>query len=413
MDDKYVKGFLHGIILTISIIAASVLVYFVFFNDALKNSSKPDSSTTASNNDGVLKEDGDYNSFSIKQQNIIKIINEKYYQDVDEGVLYRGAIDGMMAALDDPYSCYYSKDELDTITQTTVGEYVGIGCYVAILKEESGIRVISVIEGSPAEKAGMLANDIITAVDGTDISNFDIDYALSLVKGKAGTKVVITVKRENETLELTMTREKIEPKTIAYEMLDNNVGYIYVASFYGHTAEQFKKALADLESQGMEKLIVDLRDDPGGLYDSAIDMLDIFLGKDLLAAYIENTDGTKEHSYTKDEDEFTKPVVILINGNSASASELFTQTMREYGKVTIIGTKSFGKGVYQNIYPVSSDGSAVKVTGGRYFSPNGVCIHGVGIEPDIIVEYIEPGEDADSWEDDNQIVAAMEFFENR
>jgi carboxyl-terminal processing protease len=167
-----------------------------------------------------------------------------------------------------------------------------------------------------------------------------------------------------------------------------------------------------MESQGMEKLIVDLRDDPGGLYDVAVDMVDIFLDRDLEVAYVEDNTGKKQWSYTNDLDTFDKPVVILINGNSASASELFTQTLREYNKATVIGTKSYGKGVYQNLYPLSVDGAVIKITGGRYFSPKGFCVDGVGIEPDITVEYvkIDPTITDPELTDDNQIKAAVDFL---
>ena len=408
MNEGYVKGFISGILITLVIAAISVFAYFFFFNNGLKGS---DPSTTTGTYD-TSKDGDEYTEFLNKQKSIYNIIKDHYYEDVEDSKVYRGAYDGMLSALDDPYTCYYSKEEYEAITETTNGEYVGIGCYVTQPVDSKDIKVVSVIKGSPAEKGGLHSDDIIIAVDGKDVTGLDLDYAVSMVKGLAGTKVVITVRRGTEVLDLEMTRQKIEPETVSGEMIGENVGYIYVASFYGHTPDQFKKALAELEEQGMEKLIVDLRDDPGGLYDSAIKMLDIFLDRGLLAAYLEDNSGKQEKSFTRDPDTFDKPVVILINGNSASASELFTQTMRDYEKATIIGTKSYGKGVYQDLYPVTDDGSAVKITGGRYFSPKGVCIHGVGIEPDITVEYVEPDENKTELEllDDNQIKAAFDYL---
>ena len=413
METSFNKGFLMGVFLTLGVVLGSVLIYFFFFHDALQNSTPAPNYSYEINGYGMSDEEKEkYGTFLKTQNTILATIKDKFYEKVDNEEIYHGAYDGMLAALNDPYSCYYSKDEYAAITQTTDGEYVGIGCYVGQHKETKEIMILSVIEGGPAEKAGLLAEDIMVAVDGRDITGMDIDYAITFVKGKAGTKVVITVKRGEETLDFAMVREKIEPKTVTYEMLSGKVGYIYMGSFYKHSAEQFKAALAELESEGMEKLIVDLRDDPGGLYDIAVDMVDIFIGENQLVAYVEDNDGKQEKSYTKDPDTFDKPVVILINGNSASASELFTQAMRDYGKATVIGTTSFGKGVYQNLYPVSNSGDFVKLTGGRYFSPKGICIHGVGIEPDITVEYevLEDIETDSKREQDSQIRAALEFL---
>ena len=407
MKDNYNKGFLTGMLVTLGIVLGAVLVYFVFFHDVLKNYSGKNNETSVSKTG-----DEDYDTFINKENAIIKIINEKFYKDVDAEKMYRGAYDGIVASIGDPYACYYSQEEYKSMTETTNGEYVGIGCYVAVQKDSTDIQVLSVIKGGPAEKAGLLPDDILLKVDGTEISGSNLDYALSLIKGPVGSAVVVTIKRENELIDLHMTREKIEQPLTHYELIDGKIGYIYVASFYKHVPEQFKAALKDMESQGMEKLIVDLRDDPGGLYDVAVDMVDVFLDRDLEVAYVEDNTGKKQWSYTNDLDTFDKPVVILINGNSASASELFTQTLREYGKVTVMGTKSYGKGVYQNLYPLSVDGAVIKITGGRYFSPKGFCVDGVGIEPDITVEYVKinPTITDPELTDDNQIKAAVDFL---
>jgi carboxyl-terminal processing protease len=407
MKDNYNKGFLTGMLVTLGIVLGAVLVYFVFFHDVLKNSSNTGNQSSVS-----ATGDEDYDTFINTENAIMKIVNEKFYKEVDAETMYRGAYSGILASLEDPYACYYSKEEYQAMTETTNGEYVGIGCYVAVQKDSNDITVVSVIKGSPAEKAGMLANDILVKVEDTEVNGTNMDYALSLIKGPVGTKVAVTVKRDNDLIELSMTRDKIEVQLTYYEMIDGNIGYIYVASFYKPVPEQFKEALKDLESQGMEKLIVDLRDDPGGLYDVAVEMVDIFLDRDLEVAYVEDNTGKKQWSYTNDLDTFDKPVVILINGNSASASELFTQTLREYNKVTVIGTKSYGKGVYQNLYPLSVNGAVIKITGGRYFSPKGVCVDGAGIEPDITVEYVKIDSSITDPEltDDNQIKAAEDFL---
>ena len=339
-------------------------------------------------------------------------MKKDYYEDIDPEVLYEGALDGMMAALDDPYSCYYTASEAQQVFQTTDGSYVGIGCYVGETKDTNDIMVVSVMEDSPAEKAGLKPEDIIIAVDGRDITNVGLEYAMSLVKGAEGTSVVLTVKRGDETLDLSMTRAKIEQHTVSYRMLEDGIGYIYVSAFYKNTTADTRAAIEDLEKQGMTKLIVDLRENPGGLFDTAVEMLDIFLEKGLLVAYTDSKDGEEVKSYTKKEDKFDKPLVIMINGNSASASELFTQTMRDYERATVLGTTSYGKGVYQTLWPIGEDNSFIKYTGGRYYSPKGVCIHGVGIEPDIVVELDEglEKEIVTKREKDNQLDAAVEYL---
>ncbi len=407
MKDNYNKGFLTGMLVTLGIVLGAVLVYFVFFHDVLKNSSNTGNQSSVS-----ATGDENYDTFINTENAIMKIVNESFYKDVEAETMYRGAYSGILASLEDPYACYYSKEEYQAMTETTNGEYVGIGCYVAVQKDSNDITIVSVIKGSPAEKAGMLAGDILVKVEDTYVNGTNMDYALSLIKGPVGTKVAVTVKRDDDLIELPMTRDKIEVQMTYYDMIDGNIGYIYVSSFYKPVPEQFKAALKDLESQGMEKLIVDLRDDPGGLYDVAVEMVDIFLDRDLEVAYVEDNTGKKQWSYTNDLDTFDKPVVILINGNSASASELFTQTLREYNKATVMGTKSYGKGVYQNLYPLSVNGAVIKITGGRYFSPKGVCVDGVGIEPDITVEYVKIDSSITDPEltDDNQIKAAEDFL---
>jgi carboxyl-terminal processing protease len=407
MKDNYNKGFLTGMLVTLGIVLGAVLVYFVFFHDVLKNSSNTVNQSSVS-----ATGDENYDTFINTENAIMKIVNENFYKDVEAEMMYRGAYSGILASLEDPYACYYSKEEYQAMTETTNGEYVGIGCYVAVQKDSNDITIVSVIKGSPAEKAGMLAGDILVKVEDTYVNGTNMDYALSLIKGPVGTKVAVTVKRDDDLIELPMTRDKIEVQMTYYDMIDGNIGYIYVSSFYKPVPEQFKAALKDLESQGMEKLIVDLRDDPGGLYDVAVEMVDIFIDRDLEVAYVEDNTGKKQWSYTNELDTFDKPVVILINGNSASASELFTQTLREYNKATVMGTKSYGKGVYQNLYPLSVNGAVIKITGGRYFSPKGVCVDGVGIEPDITVEYVKIDSSITDPEltDDNQIKAAVDFL---
>lgn len=404
-ESKFLKGFLVGLIVA----AASAAILIFFARDYIF--SQPESETSSGSN----QEEEALKAFNRKLGNAMAYIKKYYYEDVDVKVLYEGALDGMMAALGDPYSCYYNAAETEALKQATDGSYVGIGCYVAVPIDSNDIVVVSVMEDSPAEKAGLLPDDIMIAVDGRSIVDMDLNYALSFVRGVEGSQVVITIKRDNKTLDLTMTRAKIEQRVVTYKMLDDGIGYIYLAAFYKNATDEIKEALADMEKQGMQKLIIDLRDDPGGLYDTAIEVLDIMLDKGLLAAYTEDNKGKQSKSYTKDTDRFEKPLAILINGNSASASELFTQAMRDYEKATVIGTRSYGKGVYQSMYYLVEDFSSIKLTGGKYYSPKGICIHEVGIEPDIMVE-LDEGLEKESIlkrTRDNQLDVAIEYLKTK
>lgn len=409
MSDGYIKGLITGVLASIGIIGLSVLIYFAFFHNSLQ-------SMTASLGYGDYFSEEEYQAFINKESSILNVIKNNYYEKVDNEVLFEGAYDGIMASLGDKYACYYSKTDYDSVNKNYNGEFVGIGIYAGQYKNSNEIVVVGIMEDSPALEAGLQPGDIIIGVDDNDITGYDdMEYAMSFVKGKPGTKVVLVVKRDGETLEFPMIRRKIEQKNISSRMLDDKVGCIQIVSFHGNTPEQFKQALSDLEASGMEKLIIDLRDNPGGTVDSAIDILDIFLDKDVLVASIEHSNADPDRFYTLDPDTFSKPVVILINEQSASAAELFAQSMRDYEKATIIGTTSYGKGVYQETRLVGTDGSAIKYTAGKYYSGKGVCVQGIGIEPDITVKLEKTGENelpVSSFED-NQMKAAVEYLKNK
>ena len=274
------------------------------------------------------------------------------------------------------------------------------------------ITVVNPFENCPAYNAGMLPGDIIVKVDGEDIVGQDLTGVVAKMKGEAGTQVVITVARENEPeyIDLTITRAKIETPYVTHRMLESNVGYISVSEFSETTTGQFMIALKDLEAQGMRGLVIDLRGNPGGLYDVVVDMLDILIENDRLLVYTEDKYGVREDQYSKTAEKFDKPLAVLIDGTSASASEIFSGALQDYGAATIVGTQSYGKGIVQSLYPINSDGSAVKLTVSQYFLPNGECIHGKGITPDIEVELDAELKQilASKREYDNQLDAAVQ-----
>ena len=306
-------------------------------------------------------------------------------EDIEEGQLETGAAKGMMKALNDPYSEYYTEEEYNSLLEQTSGVYGGIGAYIS-LDKDTGIPMISgVFDDSPAARAGLVAGDLIYEVDGTDSTQMTTSEVVALVKGPEGTTVIMKVLREGKTdlLEVEVDREIINAPTVNAEMLDERIGYLQITQFDTVTPDQFSEALEDLKSQGMKGLILDLRDNPGGRLQTVVDIADDLLGEGLIT-YTMTKSGYREE-FTSDEASILDiPLVVLINGNSASASEILAGAIRDHGAGTLIGEKTFGKGIVQTTYSLW-DGSAVKLTMARYYTPNGDFIHGVGIEPDIKV----------------------------
>lgn len=343
-----------------------------------------------------------------KLEKIQSILDKNFYFEEDEQAKQDGIIKGYMEGLDDPYSVYYTQEEYASFMEDTEGEYVGVGVQVSQATDTKIITVVKVFDG-PAKEAGITDEDVIIEVNGEDISGQDIDTVVDKIRGKEDTEVTITVYRssDGEEHEYTMPRKKVENPTVEYEMLESNIGYIEVSSFYEVTAQQFISAVKDLESQGMEGLIVDLRNNGGGLLDIATEMLDYMLPAGKIV-YTEDKDGNViEEFNSTDEEQFTKPLTVLVNGYSASASEIFAGAIKDYGIGTLVGTNTYGKGIVQRMFPLE-DGSAIKVTIAKYFTPKGNDIHEIGIKPDVEVELdTEAYKDSDG-EKDNQLQAAID-----
>ena len=349
-----------------------------------------------------------------KLEAIQTILDKNFYFEEDEQALQDGMIKGYMEGLDDPYSVYYTKEEYDEFMENTDGEYVGVGVQVSQAVDTKIITVVKVFEGGPAKKAGIEPEDVVTKVDGTDISDMDIDSVVDMIRGVEGTDVTVTVYRSSDGKDhdYTMKRRKVENPTVEYKMLSDNIGYIEVSSFYEVTAQQFIAAVGELNVQGMEGLIIDLRDNGGGLLDIAVEMLDFMLPEGKIV-YTEDKDGNVIDSYNStDEQEFTKPLVIMVNGYSASASEIFAGAIKDYGIGTLVGTNTYGKGIVQRMFPLE-DGSAVKVTIAKYFTPNGNDIHKIGIKPDVEVEFDSKAYKDSDGEKDNQLDAAVNEINNK
>ena len=343
-----------------------------------------------------------------KLEKIQGILDKNFYFEEDEQTKQDGIIKGYMEGLDDPYSVYYTKEEYASFMEDTDGEYVGVGVQVSQSTDTKIITVVKVFDG-PAKEAGIVDEDVIISVNGEDISGQDIDTVVDKIRGKENTDVTITVYRssDGEDHEFTMPRRKVENPTVEYKMLGNNIGYIEVSSFYEVTAQQYITAVKDLESQGMEGLIVDLRNNGGGLLDIATEMLDFMLPAGKIV-YTEDKDGNViEEFNSTDEEQFTKPLAVLVNGYSASASEIFAGAIKDYEIGTLVGTNTYGKGIVQRMFPLD-DGSAIKLTIAKYFTPKGNDIHEIGIKPDVEVELdVDAYKDSDG-EKDNQLQAAID-----
>lgn len=350
-------------------------------------------------------------AFMEKANGLKAIIDAYFWKDADEDAMYEGMYHGLLNSLEDPYSCYYTAEEYAALMEELEGTYCGIG---ALVSQNASTKVITIVRpfvDGPAYKAGMLPGDILTKIDGEDVSSWDIDLAVKHMKGEQNTVVEVEVWRASagEYVELSITRDLVEVETVTYEMLEDSIGYIYVMQFDEITSQQFSTALNELKDRGMKGLIVDIRDNGGGLLSTVCEMLDLFLEENELIVYTLDKYDAKEEIFAYEGSIGELPMAVLINGYSASASEIFSGALQDYELATIVGTQSFGKGIVQSIIPLN-DGSAVKLTVSTYYTPDGRNIHGTGITPDVVVELEEElrQKPVVSLEEDNQVQRAIE-----
>ena len=323
----------------------------------------------------------------IKFVSTARLIDMLYYEDVDEGNALESAISGMATSMGDPYTAYLWGDDAKEYLEDINGDYCGVGLYIE-KDEDNLISVISPILGGEGEKAGIKTGDKILAIDGVYFSGDQLNEAASTMRGEEGTEVTVLIRKSDGTeQEIVLKRSRIVLDSATGRMLDGEVAYIGVSQFTKGVSDEFLTEIKDLSDKGMKYLIVDLRNNPGGLLDEVINICSLFIEDEKVITYTEDKYGSKTEycSNSKFSDEkYNVPVVILTNGGSASASEVMTGAMKDYGKAKVIGEKTFGKGIVQSVLTVG-DG-ILSVTTSRYFSPNGVCIHGEGIKPDIEVD---------------------------
>ncbi|NBK90474.1 S41 family peptidase [bacterium 1XD21-13] len=347
-----------------------------------------------------------------KLTEIEELMNNYYLDELDsdqiETWLYKGAV----AGLGDPYAAYYTQEEYQSLRDSTNGSYCGIGVEISQNINTGIITIARVFEEGPAMEAGLLPGDILYKVGDTEVTGMDLTMVVSQIKGKENTKVVISVVREGEEdyLDFQVERRTIEIQTVSSAMLEDQIGYIAITSFDDVTTDQFTKALDELEKQGIKGLVVDLRGNGGGLVSSVCAILDRLLPEGLIV-YTEDKYGNREENTSDAEHYFDKPLAVLINGNSASASEIFAGAIKDYGIGTLVGTTTYGKGIVQKIYPLH-DGTAVKLTVSKYYTPKGNNIHGIGIEPDVEIDLDEElkKEVLVPLEEDNQLQRARELL---
>lgn len=403
-SENFIKGLFCGILLVL-ICAAGTLFYTRW------KIAKIQSGTTA----GVTSEKLDLDLSKVKRKTgeIEALINAYYLDEIDAQQIEDTLYTGMVAGLDDPYSVYYTQEQLESMEEATSGEYSGIGATLSQDPDTKEISVVSCFDGTPAEEAGLLPGDVITGWNGNPVSDMELSELVSKIKTDPDEHLTLSIERDGEELEVELTRRAVEVPTVEYEMLGDQIGYIRLLEFDEVTAQQFEEAMSDLESQGMEKLIIDVRNNPGGVLQTVCDMLDQFLPEGLIV-YTEDKNG-KRTEYTSDEEhQFTKPLAVLVNGNSASASEIFAGAIQDYGIGTIVGTTTFGKGIVQKIFYLS-DGTGLKLTMAKYYTPKGHDIHKKGIQPDVEVELDEDlqNQSSISHEEDNQLKKAIRVLQEQ
>ena len=352
--------------------------------------------------------------YAEKLRTLEKIIDTNYLEEKDKDALAEGMYAGLLYGLNDPYSCYYTAEEYEKQNTETEGSYVGIG--VAMQKNpDGGVKIAECYEGGSAYAAGIKVNDIISSIDGKDITDWEMEDVADYIKNREADAVSLTVHRENveEALDISVKIADVELPSVYGEMLDKKTGYIEITEFKGVTFEQYKETFERLKEQGMESLVIDLRDNPGGLLTSVCDVLGWILPEGLIV-YTEDKYGNKMEETCDGKHPLDMPLAVLVNEGSASASEIFAGAVQDYEVGTIVGTTTFGKGVVQALYPMS-DGSAVKLTVSKYYTPKGKNIHGEGISPDIKVK-LNPelfNQTELTREEDNQLQAAIQSLEEQ
>lgn len=346
-----------------------------------------------------------------KVAGISQIIDSVYMGEIDEQKLEDSMYAGLMAGLEDPYSRYYSREECEEEDRSNAGEYEGLGVVLGQMKDTGEVVIVQCYDGGSAAEAGVQAGDILYAVDGESVEGKELSEISDAIQEKEEKDVVLTLGRSQadgseQRMDITVTKGPVEMNYVSGEMLGDGIGYLAITQFTGVTSEQFQETYQSMKDQGMERLIIDLRDNPGGLLDAVCETLRQILPEGMIV-YMEDKAGNREEYTCDGETPIDIPLVVLVNENSASASEIFAGAVKDHGVGTLVGTTTFGKGIVQTYYRLG-DGSEIKLTTAKYFTPNGNNIHGTGIEPDVQVEASEDAETDVQLEKAVEVVKGME-----
>ena len=401
-NEKFLKGLFCGVFLVLICMAGCLLhLQWKMTRRAAVSTGSEKTETLDMNLSQVKKKTGE----------IEELINAYYLDEIDGQEVEDTMYTGMVAGLEDPYSVYYSKEELESMEESISGAYSGIGATLTQDPDTGELSVVSCFDGTPAQEAGLQPGDVITGWNGKSVEGIELSELVSKIKTDPEEQLTLEIERDGETLEVELTRREVQIPTVEYEMLDNQIGYIRLVEFDEVTADQFKEALEDLENQNMEKLIIDVRNNPGGVLQVVCDMLDQLLPEGMIV-YTEDKNGNRKEYTSDEEHQFTKPLAVLANENSASASEIFAGAIQDYGIGTIVGTTTFGKGIVQRTFYLS-DGTGVKLTVAKYYTPKGHDIHKKGITSDVEIELDEElkNQSSISHEEDNQLQKAIEVLQ--
>lgn len=441
---KFWKGVLVGALVTAfaGLIIVGVATGISLIGRTVIDNQQSQMQTVESSGEAApVRQNLDMEAIGNKLETLQEIVNQYYLFDEDMDKVESGIYKGMMMGLEDPYTVYYTPEEYQSLMEETEGVYCGIGVLVSQNMQSGVITALRVFKGSPAEEAGMKKGDILYKVGDIETSTKDLDVLVKEdIRGEEGTFVDITVFRDGEEIELHIQRRMVESTTVEGKMLDEETGYILVTQFEIVTGDQFKQMVEDLEAQGMKQLVIDLRDNPGGVLDSCVEIAAYILpddqwngtiistsdkygkgvryySKDGKIQYEANDGGGKDPRYPKtDGHELDMPITVLINGQSASAAEVLAGALKDYGKAKLVGTASFGKGIVQSVLPLG-DGSGVKLTTSHYYTPSGFDLHKKGLEPDAEIEQAVDDELKGQYnvpvEKDNQLQKALEVLKEQ
>ena len=338
-------------------------------------------------------------------------LEKKYIGEINDEELIEGAVKGYVDALGDPYTTYYTKKEMKEIMEETNGNFVGIGIYMTQDLEKNAILIIKPIENSPAEKAGILPGDLITKVDDVEYTGDKLEEASNKIRGEEGTKVKLEIYRNGETKTFELTRTKVVVSHVTTKVLNNDIGYIAISDFEGECASEFETKYKQLEKQGIKKLIIDIRNNGGGIVDEALKIANMLVDKDSTLLITKDKSDKEEITKATEKPIINMPTVVLVNGYSASASEILAGALKDNGKATLVGTKTYGKGIIQELHQLS-DGSGLKITVSEYYTPNHNAIHKIGITPDVEIDLSEDVKQQTTIQekDDNQLQKAIEIL---